>query len=176
VKHQQGVMQASPRVRNIPQIDSKANINNKIKPATPIISNYNNNVNNANNLKNQANKIPNFDNNNKNANNNNKKSPFFKEIAERELNKQKEIYEHEEKKEPPKKSPVNFNFNGLAAKNKEVFVNLKKNPPPPEPNEQGGIIVMPNFCEKKKPQKKKEVMEKKEVIEIHQKNMDPKVI
>ena len=118
------------------------------------------------NNKNQINKI----------NVNNKKSPIFKEIAEREF-KQKEIQHFEEKKEIPKKIQNNNNNNAnqpvFKQKNNNVAANLRKNPPPPEPIDQGGILCIPNFCEKK-PKEKKKTVEKKE-IEIPQKKIDPKV-
>ena len=122
------------------------------------------------NNKNQINKI----------NVNNKKSPIFKEIAEREF-KQKEIQHFEEKKEIPKKiQSNNNNYNNanqpvFKQKNNNVAANFKKNPPPPEPiDNQGGILCIPNFCEKK-PKEKKKIVEKKEV-EIPQKKIDQKVL
>lgn len=147
--------QGAPKIKNIPNIESKANFNNKIKPATPVINN-NNNYNN-NRTPQINNKITNID--NKIQNN---KKQFFKDIAERDLINKKEILE--EKKEPQKK-PTNFNnLNAIPAKNKEqnLYINNNfKKPIHNEQPEQGGVFVIPNFCDKK-PKKKKET-EKKEI-------------
>jgi len=120
---------------------------NKIKPANPIQNN--------NNMKNPVNKMPNID-------NNKKKMGFFKEIAERELGKKEPS---EEKKEQIVKKINNFGL--LPAKNKEqINRNITK-----KEEQNGGLFIIPNFCEKK-PKKPKEISnEKKEISnEIPQKD------
>ena len=103
-------------------------------------------------------------------NNNNKKKlgPFFKEVAEREFVKKEPSVE---KKEQIFKK--NNNLNVLPPKNKEQNIKnvIKKEPLVRESQEQnGGLFIIPNFCEKK-PKKPKEIYEKKEAsIEIPQKD------